>query len=129
MKLNNKGQSLILFVLIIPITIGVMALVIDLGNAFVKKNSLDNITELVLEYGLDLDNDNFKYSESELEELMKYNSKVNSKVVINDKVIIIETKTNVDGIFSNILNIHGFKIVSKYKGYISNNKKIIQKEI
>ena len=32
MRLNNKGQSLVLFIVIIPIIIGIMVMVIDIGN-------------------------------------------------------------------------------------------------
>ena len=50
--LNNKGQSLVLFILIIPMLIGIAALVIDVGNAYNQKNEMNNAIELVLEYGL-----------------------------------------------------------------------------
>ena len=36
-KLNNKGQSLVMFILIIPILLLIMILVIDLGNIIVTK--------------------------------------------------------------------------------------------
>ena len=61
--MNNKGQSLVLFCLVIPIIVGVIVLVVDAGNALIKKNSLDNITEVVLDYGLDRVDDHYKYSE------------------------------------------------------------------
>ena len=125
--MNNRGQSLVLFVLIIPILLGIMAMVIDLGNAYVLKNSLDNITELVLDYSLDNSTD---IKDTDIIELMNLNTKKEiSSVINNGDTIILKTEANINGIYSNLFNIPGFRVVSKYKGYIKNNKKIIQKEI
>ena len=147
--LNNRGQSLVLFILIIPILLGIMALVIDVGNALSKKNEVDNIIEFVLDYELstknisndnqeneNTNNDNLKENlennsitnEKDLKVLLDYNLKNNDNTVVIEKdVITISSATYVEGIFSNILNIKGFKVASEYQGYIENNKKIIQK--
>ena len=53
MILNNKGQSLVLFIIIIPIILGIMAIVIDIGNIIYENQELDNINRIVLDYGLD----------------------------------------------------------------------------
>ncbi len=128
--MNNKGQSLILFVLIIPILLGILALTIDLGNALVTKNSLDNITELVLNYCLEKNNEEYKLNDSDIIQLMNLNTKKEiSSVQIENDTITIKSETNIKGIYTNIFSIPGFKVVSKYKGYIENNKKIIKKEI
>lgn len=121
---NNKGQSLVLFVLIIPILLGIMALTIDVGTLISKKNSLDNITEFVLEYSLDQD----EITTSEITTLMNYNTKENiSKVTIEDKVIYISSKTYIKGIFSKILGFQEFEIKSEYKGYLVEETKNIEK--
>ncbi|MBQ8681942.1 MAG: pilus assembly protein [Bacilli bacterium] len=147
--LNNKGQSLVLFILIIPILLGIMALVIDVGNAFSKKNEVDNVIEFVLDYELStkdvstnnsenepLNNENSEESlandlipnEETLKVLLNYNLKDNTNtVIIEEDIIKISSQTYVEGIFSKILNIKGFEIISEYQGYIENNKKIIQK--
>ena len=127
--MNNKGQSLVLFCLVIPIIVGVIVLVVDAGNALIKKNSLDNITEVVLDYGLDRVDDHYKYSELEIRDMMKYNSGIDSEVKIIDNVIAIRTEVRVEGIFSSLFNISGFRVISEYKGYVINNKKKIIKEI
>ena len=41
--LNNKGQSLVLFVLLIPIFVMIMASVIDVGNLISAKTEIDNM--------------------------------------------------------------------------------------
>ena len=98
-NLNNKGQSLVMFVLVIPILLLVFILVIDIGNAFLQKQELDNINYLTIEYGLDNISDNNK--------------------------IIITTKKNITGIFAK--NFKLLEIKSSYSGYIENNKKIIER--
>lgn len=140
-KLNNKGQSLILFIIFLPILLGIMALVVDVGNALSKKSEQDNVIEYILNYGLETgevffkNNDEYYYNEElvnwkdDLKILLDYNlENSNNEIVLNEKEIIIKSKSYVEGIFSNILNIKGFKIESEYKGYIENDKKIIQKE-
>lgn len=51
--LNNKGQSLILFIIVLPILLFILILVIDVGKVIVLNQELNNISEIVLDYGLD----------------------------------------------------------------------------
>lgn len=139
-KLNNKGQSLVLFIIFIPILLGIMALVIDLGNAISKKAEIDSVLELVLDYGVDsgevfLENEEPEYLneklinwKDDLKLLLNYNlNDINSEVIIQNNKLIISSNYYIEGIFSNILNIKGFKIESEYIGYIENNEKKIEK--
>lgn len=121
--LNNKGQSLVLFILMIPILLGVMALVIDVGNVFNKKNEMENAIEFVIDYGLQKE-----LEENELKKLLNYNLEdCENTLVIEDGKIIVFSNTYVDGIFSNLLNIKGFSIESSYQGYLDGEKKKIEK--
>lgn len=121
--MNNKGQSLVLFVLLIPIILGSIVLVVDLGRTVVAKNSINNKIELVIEYGLE---DNL--TSEELTKLLEYNLEdCENTLNIEDGVIEINSKTYVEGIISNIINFKGFSIESEYRGFIKNNKKIIEK--
>lgn len=139
-KLNNKGQSLVLFIIFIPILLGIMALVIDLGNAISKKSEIDSVLELVLDYGLESGKAFLEYEEQEylneelinwkddLNILLDYNlNNIDSEVIINNNKLLLSSDYYVEGIFSNILNIKGFKIESEYIGYIENNEKKIEK--
>jgi len=47
--MNNKGQSLILFVLLFPIIFLILVLVYDIGNMILLKLELDNINKLVMD--------------------------------------------------------------------------------
>lgn len=127
MKLNNKGQTLVMFIVIIPILISIMVLVIDLGSAFTKKQELNNVNKLVIEYGLDnLDQENL---ESDLTSYITMNAKdlSNVKVTVENNTINVTTKAYIDGIISKALNIDGFEIVSEYHGYLSGEEKRIER--
>ena len=52
-RLNNKGQSLVLFIVIIPIILLVFVLVYDIGTAIYEKNRLSNTSYMVIDYALD----------------------------------------------------------------------------
>lgn len=127
MKLNNKGQTLVMFIVIIPILISIMVLVIDLGSAFTKKQELNNVNKLVIEYGLDnLGQENL---ESDLTSYITMNAKdlSNVKVTVENNTINVTTKAYIDGIISKALNIDGFEIVSEYHGYLSGEEKRIER--
>lgn len=139
-RLDNKGQSLVLFVMLLPIMIGIMILVIDCGNVMVKKNEIDNVIEMVLDYGLDINNNDIDNMDSNdisndnvsdvksLEVLLGYNlKKCHNEVKIDGNKILIKSSAYVDGVFSKVLGFNGFKIESSYIGYIDNSLVVKEK--
>ena len=112
-KLNNKGQSLVLFIVVIPVLLGVMALVVDLGNAFCKKAEINSVLEYVLDYGtlngeVFFENEGMEYFNEELviwkdklKNLLDYNLDYSeNKIILNDNFYNL-FKTN-DVVFLNI---------------------------
>ena len=124
--LNNKGQSLVMFILIIPILLGIMVLVIDIGNVIYYKNDIDNINKIVIDYGLShIDDDNVLNDMRELGKLNKDNLSLEIKFV--DMEFYSSGSYYVSGVFSNIFNTRGYLVKSDYKGYLDNNRHIIKK--
>ena len=125
MMLNNKGQTLVLFVLILPIIIFIMLLVIDVSNMFITKQELNNINKIVLNYGLDIiEEENI---DSKLEELINKNISVNEHTVkIENGTIEINLKKNIQGI---VTKKKIYEVKSTYKGYIEEDKKVINRVI
>ena len=124
--LNNKGQSLVLFVLLIPIFVMIMASVIDVGNLISAKTEIDNINKIVIDYGLDNMNDTNVVNDMKL--LAKENKKdINIDIRFVDMEYRVLCNYYVDGIFSNVLKIKWYNVKSSYIGYLDNNKKIIKK--
>ena len=121
MKLNNKGQILVLFVVLIPIMLLIMVLVIDCGNVMIEKRKLDNVSKMVLDYGvLHIDDEDV---ENEIVELFELNiDDVVVDVNISNGEISISSTKYVDGVFSKIINVNGFKIDSYYESSIINKE-------
>ena len=123
--MNNKGQTLVLFVLILPIIIFIMLLVIDVSNMFITKQELNNINKIVLNYGLDIiEEENI---DSKLEELINKNVLNNEHTIkIENGTIEIDLKKNIQGI---VTKKKIYEVKSTYKGYIEEDKKIISRVI
>lgn len=121
MKLNNKGQILVLFVVLIPIMLLIMVLVIDCGNVMIEKRKLDNVSKMILDYGvLHIDDEDV---ENEIVELFELNiDDVVVDVNISNGEISISSTKYVDGVFSKIINVNGFKIDSYYESSIINKE-------
>ena len=124
---NNKGQSLVAFVLILPIFLFIFILTYDLGNMTLSRRTLDNINYITIDYALS------HLEDIDLEE--KINNIINkndSKIIIKNykienNTIYIETEKKYKGIFIGLINTKISKITSSYKGYINEDKKIIER--
>ena len=123
LKLNNKGQSLVLFIMIIPILLLIMVFVYDMGMLLYEKDRLSNTVNMAVDYSLD----NKEVSDEEIKELIdrNINREVEVKIDRNDDSIEIEVSEEVSFIFSNLFDFDFTKIVVKYEGKILDNKKII----
>lgn len=126
MKINNKGQSLVMFVLIIPIFLLILTLVYDVGNAIYEKDRLSNTNYLTIEYGL---NNIDTVTENDLKNLIEQNTS-NLKyiyVTIEDNQIEIKMEKDAKSIIGKMFNFNLVKIISHYKGKIINNQKEIER--
>lgn len=123
--MDSKGQTLVIFVLILPILLLLFALIWEVGNLGLTINKYETEIKDTIEYGLNhLDDENL---EDILTNLLKANLEGNINVEINNQVIKVNVKQKYDALFNNLLN-NRFDIDLTYNGYIENNKFIIQKE-
>lgn len=121
--MNNRGQVLTFFVLMLPIFVVLLILTIDISNLIINKLEVDNINRILVDYALD------KMEEDNLNELVTNISNLNdSDIEVNlsleDNRINLILKKEVKGIISK-QNIYNLK--SNFLGYIDNEKKIIQR--
>lgn len=126
LKINNKGQSLVMFVLIIPIFLLILTLVYDVGNAIYEKDRLSNTNYLTIEYGL---NNIDTVTENDLKNLIEQNTS-NLKyiyVTIEENQIEIKMEKDAKSIIGKMFNFNLVKIISYYKGKIINNQKEIER--
>ena len=125
-KINNKGQSLVMFVLIIPIFLLILTLVYDVGNAIYEKDRLSNTNYLTIEYGL---NNIDTVTENDLKNLIEQNTS-NLKyiyITIEENQIEIKIEKDAKSIIGKMFNFNLVKIISHYKGKIINNQKEIER--
>ena len=124
MKLNNKGQVLVMFVLLIPIFLLVLVFIVDISNLFIKKSELNNINYLVIDTILDK-----KINDLEIKDLILKNDKdiIINYININNDAVEISLEKEYNGIFSHLVGKKIYNIQSNYKGYKENNKKIIER--
>lgn len=88
-NLNNKGQSLVMFVLIIPIFLLIITLIYDVANAIYEKDRLSNTIWIAIDYGLDNIND---ITKEELNDMIISNDDGLNyiDVIVNDNEIIVK---------------------------------------
>ena len=112
LKINNKGQSLVMLVLIIPIFLLILTLVYT--------------NYLTIEYGL---NNIDTVTENDLKNLIEQNTS-NLKyiyVTIEENQIEIKMEKDAKSIIGKMFNFNLVKIISHYEGKIINNQKEIER--
>lgn len=125
-NLNNKGQSLVMFVILIPIFILIMTLVYDVGNAIYEKNRLSNTNYMAISYGLD----NIEtIDENDLIELiMKNVNDLNDiSVLVKDNNINIKLSKEIKGTMGKLFGFNLISANSEYNGILVDNKKKIER--
>ncbi len=121
--MNNKGQTLVIFVIILPILLIMLTLIVDLGFIYIEKRNIENSVYDSLEYYLD--NINEDDINNKVNKLLNKNIKNIYKLTINndDKYVEITVSKIRKSIYSIITN--DTEISVNYKGY-KDSKKIIK---
>lgn len=125
LNLNNKGQTLVMFVILLPILLFVLTLVYDVGNAIYEKDKLSNTNYMVVEYAIC----NSLVSEDELVELINKNDEDISDITIMmiDNSITIALTKDIKGIFGKMFGFNLTSVKSEYKGNIIQGEKKIER--
>lgn len=79
--MNNKGQTLVLFVVLLPIILLIFVAVIDLGNIYIEKRKINNVIDTALQY---------RESGKNIRDFINKNIEDLDEVIINDDYIIIK---------------------------------------
>ena len=124
--MNNKGQSLVTFILLIPLILLILFMVYDVGSMVLLKIELNNINYLAIDYGVDkLDKDNIQDKIREM--INKNKSDIdNVDISIEDDKLNIVLEDTIDNKIS-LVRKFKVKIRSSYTGYMEEDKKKITK--
>lgn len=126
LNLNNKGQTLVMFIILLPILLLILTLVYDVGNAIYEKDRLSNTNYIVVEYALDNIND---ISEDELVDFINKNDDDidDITIMIIDNSVNIALVKNIKGVFGNMFNFNLTSVRSEYDGNIVQGDKRIER--
>lgn len=83
--MNNKGQTLVVFVLILPIILILLIGIIDIGSVSIEKRKINNVLDNAIEYyknGKNVD----KYLNKNFDNYNIYEDNGNIKIKVNKSV-------------------------------------------
>lgn len=121
--MNNKGQALVIFVIILPIVLMIFTLIVDFGFLYVEKRNINNNVYDSVEYYLNNIEDEEVLNKTE--QLLNKNIKniEDIKITENDEYVEIYISKTRKSLYSIIT--HDTKISVNYIGY-KENKEIIK---
>lgn len=120
-KLNNKGQVLVCFVIMLPILLLAIALIVNLGIYGIEKRKVSNTVKDTIKYGLNhIDDDNVKDTMRDL--IIQNIDDINASdinITTNNSYIKINVTKTEKALFSGFNN--NLQIDVTYSGNISDN--------
>ena len=119
--MNNKGQVLVIFVILLPIFLLIFVFSVDYGLLSMEKRRINNNINDALEYYLEHISDEDVYNKT-VNLLSSNLNDAEINITDNDDNIEIEVKSNYKSLINNITN---KDIIFKYKG-LKESKKIIK---
>lgn len=117
--MNNKGQSLVIFIIIIPVIFIVFSFLYDYAYIINSQNKYENVTRTILNSTLEEDKiiDLYKQNSYKVDDF-KYKKE-------NDKVYI-QNSYKIKSVFGNIVNLKNYTVSINYVVINSNNGIIIE---
>jgi len=123
--MNNKGQSLVSFILFLPVIFILITIVWEIGNLSILKNKYENEIISTIQYGLKhLDNPNLN---DDLNMLLDANLDGSKSIRIENNTIRINVTYKTNSIYTAVLK-NKHEINMTYLGYIKDKKIVIDKE-
>ncbi len=127
--MNKKGQTLVLFVIFLPVLVILGAIVIDVGRFAYETNRVNSINRMCIKYAYKNIN---TLNKQRVYDLIEDNDSSINKytITISDDLTEIDMSITKDvrGIFSSILDKDVYRVKSNYIGTISNDKLVINRK-
>ena len=123
-KLNNKGQSLVAFIILLPVIFILITGIWEISNISYKSTKIDKEIKSALNYGLKhIEEENIR---EKIETLLNKNIEGTKEITIEENKIIIKTNYKYKNIYSKYIK--PIEINKTYIGKKENDKIIIEKE-
>lgn len=108
--MNNKGQVLVMFLILLPVVLILFAYAIDKCYLLYQQNNQKNTGNIVCSYAL-----NTNKTDNDIRQLaLENDSKLNSiKIIRSDNQAVITLEKEIDSIFGKILGLSTYKIKTK----------------
>ncbi len=112
---NKRGQTLIVFIILIPLILGFCALVVDTGLVIAKKHELKETVKTVLmdtikEDGIDVTLTKKLLNKNKIDD-------ENLEIKEEDEKLRVKKTTEIESIFGKIIGIKKYKIKIDLVGY------------
>lgn len=117
--MNNKGQTLVVFIIFIPVIILLMAFIVDTSLMYIAKSKLNDLSKTIIKEIYDIEDKNNK-----VEELLKVNeiNYNNYDIEINDNKVKLSIEEEIDSVFGSMISNESYTIKSEITGYKDNDK-------
>ena len=112
-RLNNKGQSLVMFICLLPILLLIVLAIVDVSRMVIEKNKLNNINYIAIWYYSNHKEDDDDVTERIIS-LVKRNDEDIINVRINKDKNTIYLDKKIDSTMGKIIGISEYEIVSEY---------------
>lgn len=120
--MNKKGQTLVIFIALIPVIIAMMALIVDVGvmnNTYLKDKGI--IDQGIKAY---FDHNNIE----DTQKIYHLNQLDDVTIVVNDNEIEVSYNGTIKAVFGSIIHIEEYPIKIDRIGKLKENKIIIEKK-
>ena len=121
--MNKKGQTLILFVILIPVLLGLCAFVVDVGFMVCNRVRLREVSKNIIEVALEN-----KEDEEDIRALYLENNfpVQNLQIDLREDSIHLQNEYEIDSIFGSIIGIEQYTIRVDLIGRIENEKIVFE---
>jgi len=119
--MNKHGQTLILFVILIPVILILLAVIVDTGYVYSKKVHVKEVTKQVIKECIDKDDEEIK------DLFLKNKIDIHHlKIIRKEEKVEIQNSLTVESIFGSIIGIKKYDIKIDIIGYQQNGKVLFE---
>lgn len=117
--MNRKGQTLVIFIIILPVILIAMAYLVDTGLMLINKSKLDSTSKIIIDKYYDYEGD----IDSVIEKYLKDNNlNYTDYEVKKDNNFNLKIDIKIASIFGKVVGLKEYEITSNITGYKENDK-------